>query len=173
MFWDTTSIWHVDHVIMTCESIAPPTFFYNVPVQSNYLIGRRIPDIVPILTGGNKVEFFYMDTALPEGLELNAVTGVISGTPTGTTASELNTYTVVASNPGGYAFFALSFSIDLFFDQYCVKNYDRVTIDVGTKNAITDQLDDDLELCQTGLSCVSRNGKDRKWHVLLCLPILL
>ena len=68
---------------------------YETPVT--YIPGIVAPDNVPLF----ECEFdtFTVDPALPAGLSLDAVTGVLSGTPTDATPAKI--YTITATNSDG------------------------------------------------------------------------
>lgn len=65
--------------------------------------GLAMDPISPQVMGS--VSSYSVSPALPAGLQLNATTGLISGTPT--TATALRTYTVSATNSSGSVTFAL------------------------------------------------------------------
>ncbi len=72
-----------------------------------YTVGVAITTNSPSSSGG-AVTSYAVSPALPAGLSLNTVTGVISGTPS--SASAATNYTVTASNAGGSATTTLSIS---------------------------------------------------------------
>ncbi|HAR42511.1 MAG TPA: hypothetical protein DCS07_07750, partial [Bdellovibrionales bacterium] len=79
-------------------AIAAPSFLsYAVP-SATYTKGSAIADNIPTNSGGAVISY-AITPALPAGLALNTVTGVISGTPS--VISALTSYTVTASNSGG------------------------------------------------------------------------
>ncbi|MGO9828931.1 MAG: fibronectin type III domain-containing protein [Myxococcaceae bacterium] len=86
----------------------PPS---NLAYSTNpavYTVGTLIPLNSPSSSGG-AVASYSVSPALPPGLELNTVTGVISGTPT-TPAATAN-YTVTATNVMGSTTVALSITV--------------------------------------------------------------
>jgi Putative Ig domain/Secretion system C-terminal sorting domain len=75
----------------------PPAISYT-PSTNIYMVGIAIAALSPTIITGTPSSY-SITPALPAGLTFNAVTGVISGTPTALSA--LITYTVTASNAGG------------------------------------------------------------------------
>ena len=67
----------------------PATYYMNVPIPVN----------APALGGGDPVQLFSVMPALPAGLLLDPLTGVITGTPSAT-ATQAD-YQVTATNSGG------------------------------------------------------------------------
>jgi hypothetical protein len=74
---------------------APSALTYTSPVTAT--VGTALAALSPTVTG--TVSSYSVSPALPAGLSLNTVTGVISGTPTATAAQA--TYTITASNASG------------------------------------------------------------------------
>lgn len=87
---------------------APPVISYT---QANFTFMRSmsIDPLVPVNTGG-PAESWSIVPALPNGLLLNAATGVITGSPQTISASA--TYTVTALNPGGSGTATLTITIN-------------------------------------------------------------
>ncbi len=83
---------------------APTGLAYAVPV-AYYAVGTAIAPNTPS-SGGGPVSSYAVSPALPGGLSLSPTTGVITGTPTATSAKA--TYTVTASNAGGSSSAAIS-----------------------------------------------------------------
>ena len=77
---------------------APSNFSY-APNPAVYTVGYAIPNSLPQISGS--VTTYSVTPGLPSGLSLDAVTGIISGTPTSAAATA--TYTISATNPGGTA----------------------------------------------------------------------
>ena len=73
----------------------PPSNLMYSTNPAVYLAGAAIPPNTPSTSGG-AVASYSVSPALPAGLSLNTLTGVISGTPTAATATA--TYTVAATN---------------------------------------------------------------------------
>jgi hypothetical protein len=82
--------------ILTVTASAPTGFSYNYS-SINGTVGTAIASLTPTVTGSGIT--YSIDPALPSGLLLNPTTGVISGTPSVTSASAI--YTVSATNVGG------------------------------------------------------------------------
>ncbi len=76
---------------------APSSFSYgdSSPI---YLLGDAITPNVPVITGGMP-DGFSIDPALPAGLAINSLTGIISGTPTALFPATI--FTVTATNVTG------------------------------------------------------------------------
>ena len=87
----------------------PPTGLSYASPSSTYTVGTAIADNVPS-HGGGQVAAYSVNPALPAGLDLNASTGVISGTPT--VPAAMATYTVTASNGAGFATSGVSITVD-------------------------------------------------------------
>jgi len=90
----------------TTTGIAPANLTYATPVV--YVTGKSIPVLSPTVIGG-AVSSYSVTPALPTGLTLNTITGIISGTPTAVTAAA--TYLVAAMNANGSTTFAISITI--------------------------------------------------------------
>jgi len=86
---------------------APRSLSYGSP--QTYHVGSPIDPIYPSVTG--TVSSYTVLPALPAGLQLDAVTGRISGTPT--TATPSATYVITASNSTGSTTFNLSLAVVL------------------------------------------------------------
>jgi hypothetical protein len=82
--------------ILTVTASAPTGLSYSSS-SINGTIGTAIADLTPAVTGLGIT--YSIDPALPSGLLLNPTNGVISGTPSVTSASAI--YTVSATNAGG------------------------------------------------------------------------
>ena len=82
---------------ITVNDVAPAALTYGSP-NPTYTVGVPISDNVPVTIGGAVVSY-TVNPALPLGLVLNPMTGVISGTPTD--GAILATYKVTAINSGG------------------------------------------------------------------------
>jgi len=83
----------------------PESVVYDIP---EVIYAQEPISWAPVVTGGNPTEYF-VSPALPEGLKLNAQTGVISGTPPG--VLEPTEYTVTAKNKTGSCTGPCKFSI--------------------------------------------------------------
>ena len=75
---------------------------------ATYTQGTAIPNNTPANSGGAAVSYSVLP-ALPAGLTLNPVTGVISGTPTAVTLA--SSYSVTATNTGGSTSTLLSITV--------------------------------------------------------------
>jgi hypothetical protein len=79
-------------------SVTAPSHLFYMAVTPTYLVGVAIEPNV-LLMGQEGTTNFTASPALPPGLRLDAVTGVIDGTPTVT--SPATPYVVTASGPAG------------------------------------------------------------------------
>ena len=75
----------------------PPDMLVYTENPANYQVGTTIADNTASVLG--TVTNFSVSPALPTGLDLDVVTGVVSGTPT--VARGVDVYTVTASNSAG------------------------------------------------------------------------
>lgn len=81
---------------ITVNDVPPSSLSYLTP--NVYTVGQPIANNSPTSSGG-AVLSYTASPALPAGLDLSLMTGVISGTPTAVTAAA--DYTVTATNSGG------------------------------------------------------------------------
>jgi hypothetical protein len=89
------------------STISPPTdFLYNGSMPFPAVVGEAIA-LTPAVSG--PVDGYSVVPALPPGLWLDGLTGVVSGTPTTTSAP--SAYTITAINAGGSAKFRLILSV--------------------------------------------------------------
>lgn len=86
----------------------PPAISYDTPVV--YETGAPIQNNVPASVGG-AVASYSVSPALPAGLSLDGVSGIISGTPTQTAAAA--DYTVTATNSAGSDAFAVNIAVNV------------------------------------------------------------
>ena len=93
---------------VTVNDLAPMNFTYSVQ-PAIYTLGATLAPNVPIVSGGIVLSYTVSPT-LPIGLSMNAVTGIITGTPTVITG--LATYTITATNSGGSASFGLPITVE-------------------------------------------------------------
>jgi hypothetical protein len=81
--------------INVVQPVAPPSITYASPVTDT--VGR--PAAHAVISTGGPVTGYSVSPALPAGLTLNTVTGLVSGTPSASLAA--NTYSLIAQGPGG------------------------------------------------------------------------
>ncbi len=93
---------------ITVNDQAPSTLAYAFPTAT-YTVGTLIPGNAPT-HGGGAVTSYQVSPALPQGLNLNTTSGLMSGTPTAPAA--VATYTVTARNSGGQTTAALSITVN-------------------------------------------------------------
>jgi len=84
-----------------------PAITYTSP--NVYTTGVAITPLNPNSTGG-AVASYAVSPALPAGLSIDPVTGIISGTPTG--IATIATYTVTATNVTGNGTFGISITVN-------------------------------------------------------------
>jgi hypothetical protein len=88
------------------DRMAPPSSLsYTSPVQAT--AEEALVPLMPTVTGS--VALYSVSPALPAGLTISPVTGVISGTPT--TASAATTFTITASNSAGSTSFVWQLTV--------------------------------------------------------------
>ncbi|WP_295666648.1 putative Ig domain-containing protein [uncultured Mucilaginibacter sp.] len=90
---------------ITCN---PPAPSITYPSPDVYNVGTAIAPLTPTNTGG-PILGFTVSPALPAGLSIDPVTGIITGTPTTITA--IYGYVVTATNAGGTSSFTISITI--------------------------------------------------------------
>jgi photosystem II stability/assembly factor-like uncharacterized protein len=84
--------------ITVSGAVVPPSALAYSVNPAVYTVGTAIAPNTPISSGGAVVSY-SVSPPLPAGLNLNATTGVITGTPAAVTAAM--TYTVTAANSAG------------------------------------------------------------------------
>jgi len=89
------------------NDVAPGALTYTYTTR-RFTTGNAIQTDSPSSSGGAVVSYSVLPP-LPAGLNLNATTGLITGTPTAITAQ--TTYTVTATNSGGSAAVGLNFTV--------------------------------------------------------------
>ncbi len=98
-------------LVIDINDVAPSLFSY-ASANVTYTKQTTIPSNTPSVTG--TVVAYSVSPALPTGLTLGSVSGILSGTPTAFTSSSPVVYTVTATNSGG----SLTTSITMtLFDQ--------------------------------------------------------
>jgi uncharacterized repeat protein (TIGR01451 family) len=95
-------------IFLTVNDVAPNSLTYATNPAS-YVKGTAISPNLPSNAGG-AVTGYSVSPALPAGLSLDAVTGVISGTPAVVSAAA--TYTVTATNTGGSTTATLNLTVN-------------------------------------------------------------
>lgn len=94
-----------DNITVEGDSLPPSNLTY--PSPNIYTINTAIPNLIPTISGS--VTSYSVSPSLPSGLVLNAVTGVISGTPIA--LSSATSYLVTASNGSGNTTFSISIAV--------------------------------------------------------------
>ena len=84
---------------------APTNLSY--PPPNTFTVGNAIAPLTPTVTGS--VTSYSVSPMLPDGLSIDATTGVISGTPT--SGSAATNYTVTARNANGSTTFVLPITV--------------------------------------------------------------
>ena len=90
-------------------NIAAPAGLSYSSINNVYTDGTAITAITPVSTGG-AIASYAISPSLPTGLTLNASTGVISGTPSGT--SSQTTFTITATNATGSTTTTITIQVD-------------------------------------------------------------
>src|SRR5690606_26901306 len=93
-------------VVITVNDAAPSALAYNSP--NTFTVGSAIASLPPCVSGS--VSNYSVSPALPDGLSIDAVSGIISGTPTTITATA--SYTVTAANSGGSVSFDVVITVN-------------------------------------------------------------
>jgi uncharacterized repeat protein (TIGR02543 family) len=94
-------------ISITVNDVAPSALSYNSP--NVWTKNVEISPLNPSASGGIVVSYSIFPS-LPDGLNFDTASGVISGTPT--TISGTATYTVTATNSGGSTSFAISITVN-------------------------------------------------------------
>ena len=93
------------NISIEVTEVAPIGLAYDTP--NVYMINDAIAPLVPSVTGNDLT--FTVEPSLPTGLQMDAATGIISGTPTALSAPTM--YTVSAENSGGSVSFVVNISV--------------------------------------------------------------
>ncbi len=97
---------------LAVNAVPPSNLAYAVPIAT-YTVGAAIPPNAPSLSGGGDL-YFVVSPALPAGLVLDPLTGILSGTPTAATPRA--DHTVIAGNTGGTTTAQLSLAVQAALD---------------------------------------------------------
>jgi sugar lactone lactonase YvrE len=133
-------------------SIAAPSGLSYAANPAVYAKGTAITPNQPTV-GGGKVASYSVSPALPAGLALDAVTGILSGTPTAVAAQTV--YTITATNAGGSAKATLTLTVN---DQAPAFTYGTVPAAFAKGTAIS------------ALTPTSTGGAITGWAVTPALP---
>lgn len=87
--------------------LSTPSFSYS-PSSNVFITGTSVSKS-PISTGG-AISSYSINTSLPSGLSFNTSTGVISGTPTVTSAN--TAYTITGTNASGSSTFTINIQVN-------------------------------------------------------------
>ena len=96
-------------VVWITVNDAPPSGLTYASNPAAYTRGTAIAPNLPASTGG-AIASYSVSPALPAGINLDPVSGVIAGTPTTVTARA--TYTITAANASGSAAAAISIAVN-------------------------------------------------------------
>ncbi len=113
---------------------APPSGLTYEENPAVYIVAQEIAANTPSSSGGAVMSYSVLP-ALPAGLSLNATTGLISGTPSTATASQI--YTITATNPVGSATVELTLSIDAPMGSPVTINTLTATMDPDSQRVFT------------------------------------
>ena len=98
-----------DIFLRSRAALLPPVNLTYSTNPATYVTGTAITPNTPSQTGG-AVASYSVSPALPAGLTLNTVSGVITGTPT--TATAAASYTITATNAAGFTTASLSITVN-------------------------------------------------------------
>lgn len=112
-------------------TVAPPFLLTYSCVDCIFLVGETILPLEPSVLGGQPTRFISQK-ALPPGIILDPISGVISGTPTVPVARD--TYSLIASNEGGESQ-TFIFTLEVKDDSYFPTAESQATkLSYGEKN---------------------------------------
>jgi len=108
--FDTANTPDIDFEVTgsVADALPAPTGLSYTTSSVNATALTPIASLSPTLTTGSEITY-SIDPALPDGLGIDPLTGVISGTPSAATASRI--YTVRATNSGGSATANISIAV--------------------------------------------------------------
>ena len=98
------------------------------PTTQNVTVGSPI-ETITITSNGGDVISYSINPAIANGLSFNAISGIISGTPTAVAPSR--TYTITATNSGGTAMATVAITVNDVAPSISI-NPAAVTVTVGT-----------------------------------------
>jgi len=110
-------------------AVVAPTALVYATNPAVYTLGQPIAANTPS-HGGGAVDAYAVTPALPAGLALNATSGILTGTPTVVTASQV--YTVQATNAGGSTTTQLSLAVQDVPPSNLTYTMPTATYTVGT-----------------------------------------
>ncbi len=115
---------------ITINNAAPTAFAYPA-TSAVYTVAGTILPFSPTVSGSGII--YSVSPSLPDGLILNPTTGAITGTPT--SAQSSISYTVTATNSGGYR--STSISITINYDAPAGFSYSDSSAGYATDTQIT------------------------------------
>ena len=97
--------WTISYV--TSAALSIPSFADNTGDAQSWTVGSAIANITVPLASGNPVPTYSLISGAPAGINFNAVTRIISGTPTGTGSGTIR---IRATNSEGDADWTIAYS---------------------------------------------------------------